>query len=824
MRKNRIGLVLILLLLIAVALPAQEESTWYLNKTIVDIEFENLNKISENELRGLVREYMGQTFTDSLSWEIMALLYSLDYFDLVETNVEKGDPEGNTLKLIFSVKEKPFIKEIKFIGNRKVRRHELIDTILLNPNDLIDNTLLNSDKTAIEDLYLEKGFMDVQVEVRKESVDGDESLTVYFEIEEGVQTKISEIRVEGNDSFAEDKVIINLMETKTQSFFQKGLYSESQLQDDILNIRNYYRERGYIDADVTDVQRDIHLDTEDGVKKMVLTLTIYEGDYYSMGTVTFQGNNLYTDEELQEKVFLDEGDEADLLKFERTFLSITDMYHENGYIFNNFDYEEIRDEENKTVSFVINIVERERAHIESITITGNTKTREYVIRRELPIEVGDVFSKAKLQEAVVNLYNTGYFEEVNPVPYQGSEDLLMDLELAISEGKTADILFGMTFSGGPDFPVSGQIKWNDRNFLGTGKSIGVETLFSFDRQSLSLQYNEPWLGGVRWKGGFDLSYTHEVNSYISQDQNGNGVPDPYDTWTEYEAANYSVPSSWQMQSESHSVSAGFNTGYSWYFPFARIGISGAVRSGFQYLDYDQDIYRPYSASLIENYHSWEYYDSFSTKLSWDKRNLVYDPTEGYIISQALTIGGILPQSINEYMRSVSRIGAYHTLFSVDYDEDKVFMGVLDFNTAFSYLFEKPWKSHELDLDDMGYTIDGMFVGKGWSILTGGKAIWDSSLTLKFPLVQNVIAFDMFLDGVGFWSSDEEINSMGLEDFRFSTGFGLRFANPAFPIGVYWVKKFKFDEDGDIDWNPEPNYQEFKDIGMDLVVAFEIDMY
>jgi len=822
--KYKKWLITVLLILSSFVLMAQEEDGWYLDKTIVDIRFENLETVSENELRGLVRDYIGQTFTDSLSWEIMSLLYGLDYFDLVETKVEKGDSEGNTIKLIFTVEEKPYISDIKFLGNSRVRRYELTDAILLKENDLLDNTVLKADIASLEQLYYEKGFADIQIESRTQLSEDGKSLTLFFEIDEGIQTRISNILIEGNDQYVEDKVIQNLMDTKVATFFNKGLYSESLLQEDIVNIENYYKERGFIDAEVTSVDKQIEVNPDDGLKEMTLTLNIFEGEPFTIGDIQFQGNNLYTDEELFELMFLEKGDKANLLKFERNYYAIRDLYQQNGYIFNEFDYREIRDDDNQVVSYIISIVERERAHIENITIKGNEKTREYVIRRELPIEVGDVFSRNKLQESVMNLYNTGFFDTVNPMPYQGSEDLLMDLEINVTEGKTADILFGMTFSGGTDFPVSGQIKWSDRNFLGTGKNFGVESNFSFDRQSFSLEYTEPWLFGLRWNGGFDVSYNHKVSSYISQDADGNGVPDPYLTMDEYQSRDSSSPSENYMTYDQHSVSSGFKTGYTWVNPFARISALGQVRAGFKYIDYDQDIYRPYSNSLIENYHSWQYYDSITGKLSWDKRNLVYDPTDGYVISQSVTVGGILDPSISEYMKSVSRIGFYKTLFSTTYDEGKTFMAVLDFSSAFSTVFEKPWKSHELNLDELGYSIDGMFIGRGWNTVTGGKALWDNSLAVKFPIVPNVLAFDIFLDSIGLWSSDQEIANMHLSDFRFSAGTGIRFANPAFPIGVYWVKKFRFNEDYSIDWLPEPNVVEFKNTGIDLVVAFEIDMY
>lgn len=821
--KNKILLLLFFTISIFTALQA-EESDWYIDKTIVDIDFQNLERVSENELKGLVREYIGIAFTDTISWEIMATLYGLDYFDLVETQVEKGDPDGNTIRLIFTVKEKPYIEDIKFNGNNHLRRSIILEEIILKKNDIMDNVLLNADKEAIEALYIEKGFADVTIETRTQLSEDETSLVLFFEIEEGVQTKIYDISITGDLEYLDPDDLIKLMETKTVSIFNKGNYSESLLQEDVNNIRNYYRERGFIDAEIVDVRKDIVFDEEDRLKKMNVEIEIKEGDPYTVDSIIFEGNSLYSDEELSELFFLESGDSADLLRFERNYNSVTDLYHSNGYIFNNFNYDMERNEENKTVSFLIHIIERERAHIESISIKGNTRTLEYVIRREIPVEVGDVFSKAKLQEAVMNLYNTGYFENIVPMPYKGSEELLMDLELNVTEGDTQSVLFGLTFSGGPGFPVSGQVSWSDKNFLGSGKNIGVKSEFSFDNQSVSLTYNEPWLFGVRWNGGFDFSYNHKVYKYSSQDLDGNGIPDPWNSWSEYESNNSSVPSDNYMTYDSHNLSLGFSTGFTWLLPYARLSISGGVRSGVKYVDYDQDVYKPYNENISDNYGTWKYLDSISTKLSWDNRNLVYDPTKGYIVSESLTLGGIMNTAISEYVKSVSRVGFYHTLLDIRLNEDRDLKLVLDTSSAFSYIFEKPWKTHELNIDDLGYSIDGMFVGRGWNMVTGGKALWDSTIAIKYPIVPNVVSADLFLDGVGIWSNDEEIADMKLSDFRFSAGAGFRFANPAFPIGIYWVKKFRFNDENEIDWLPEPNSIEFNQLGMDLVIAFEIDLY
>jgi outer membrane protein insertion porin family len=804
----------------------ESDRNWYLNKTIVDIRFTGLETISENELRAVTKDFIGKDFTDSLSWEIQARLYALEYFEVILANVEGGDANKETVIIVFDVKEKPSIEEINFIGNDRIRKNELRDTVLATKGDILNNSSLRLDNDSLNALYLEKGFLNASVEYRSEIDSDTNTAKIYFEIKEGIQTKISEVHVTGNSNEITEKNILGLMKTKPQSLFNKGLFVESTLQEDIVNIQNFYNSRGYIDMKVANVQKDIILDEEDGINKMVITLILDEGEVFTFDQISFQGNTIFTDEELLESfVLLSKGSIMNMISFEKGFQKVNDLYYENGYIYNLIEYKMIRNENENSISFVINIVERDRAHIESITVRGNDRTKDYVILREIPMAVGDVFNRTKLIEGWQNLMNTQYFSSVEPQTYPGSTDLLMDLVIDVEEGKTANLLFGMTFAGGPDFPISGQIQWSDSNFMGSGRNIGVSSNFSIDTQSLSLKYNEPWLFGVRWSGGFDLTYSHRGKNIAEQDIDGNGIPDPYLTMDEYEQSSAIVSTDDKMIYSSHNVSVGFTTGYTWITPLGRATAQTGIREGFEYLEYDEDLYRPYSPSIMENHKNWRQNDSLFVKGILDKRDIGYDPNRGYLLSQQLTVAGFTPTSTKQYFKTASKLGLYATLFDIPINDDQNFKSVLSLDSAFSFIFEKPWlPDYILDLSDDGYYIDGMFIARGWNVQTGGKALWDNTISLKFPIVKQILSYDIFLDAVGIWNSDLSLKEMGLDDFRFSLGTGIRFANPSFPIGLYLVKKFTFDEDGKAVWDPESNYTEFKDWGLDLVVAFELDIY
>ena len=784
-----------------------------------------MDAVSETELKGIVRQYISLNFTDAISWEIQGKLYALEYFDLILPQALPGDPNYKTVILEFEVKEKPVVKEILFTGNNRIRKGELLDTILLTRGDMVNKTSINLDTQSIRNLYIEKGYVDAVVTSTINKNEEQNTASVVFDITEGDQTTISKILFSGNNKYVSTKTLKGLMKTKPQSLFNKGVLMENQLQEDIRMIEGYYWDRGFVDAEVSDVVRDVVRDEIEGVNNLIITLVIVEGEAYTFGGITFEGNNLYEDKELIGMISQQKDAVFNKTRFQIDYQKVTDLYYENGYIYNSFSYEENRDEKARTVSYKVSIVERDRAHIENIVIRGNDKTKDYVIERELSFEVGDVFSKTKVMNSVKNLYNTQYFSVVEPQTYPGSEEGLMDLVLDIEEGKTADIVFGITFSGGAEFPMAGNIQWNDRNFMGRGSTVGIESTFSPDTQSISLKYTEPRLFNTRWGVGYDLTYSQSSDADAYQDLDGDGVIDPYTSNDDFEDNDEIVPSDYLMEYDSKNISAGVNTGYTWYTRLGRFSSYTGVRSGFEYVEYDEDLYRPWSDDLRDNLNVWDYEDSWWVKGAWDTRDYVGNPSKGFVLSETVTIAGISPVASTDYLKTVSRGQVNFTLLDMPVSETSSFKCVFSVNSAFSYLTEKPWDKDSLsDPSDDGFYADGMFVARGWYPESDGQSMWDNTATLKFPIINNILAWDIFLDGVGLWKSKAALKEISLPDFKFSLGTGFRFDNPQFPIGIYLVKKFQFEEGGGIDWNPEPDYVTFENGNLNLVISFGIDIY
>ncbi|HKK49080.1 MAG TPA: outer membrane protein assembly factor BamA [Alkalispirochaeta sp.] len=809
--------VLPILVVAAAPVHAQSDSEWYLNKPIEAIEFEGLDTVAENELSGVTDPFVGRDFTEPTFLELQRRLYALDYFEQIIPNAVRP-PDGDEDRVIirFEVQERPVISSIEFNGNDRLGRNRLLDVVVLSRGDMVTRSKLRVDEEAIRSLYLEQGFPDV--EVSSEFIEDDDGENIVrFSVNEGDQISIETIEFVGN-RFAGDSTLRGVIQLRERNIFNKGLFQASTLETDRNRIRRYYNEQGYVDAEVVEVEQSLREDEEDDRTFMTLTFLIEEGERYTFGGVDLTGNTIFTDEELLELVRLEEGEVLDLNRFDQDYQRIADRYYENGYIFNQITREQVRDEENNVVSFQIDIVERNRAHIENIVIRGNEKTRDYVIEREIPLEVGDVFSASKIREGLRNLANLQFFSSVAPETPQGSVEGLMDLVINLEEANTAEIVFGVAFGGNQDFPVSAQIQWQDRNFLGRGQTFGVQATASPINQQVSFNFLERWLLGRRWSGGLNLSFERAVVNNIPQDvippvygdDDDNAVPDPY-SQADYNGSTASIPSEYLMSYDEYSISLGANTGYTFRTPVGRFVPRTSVGTSINLITYDDSLYRPFRQTTRENLDAWRFRNRWSLGAALDNRDFVYSPSSGYRLDQGITfVGGALGGE-RHYVRTESTAETFFTLWDIPLG-DWSWKGVLGLHSKLSFIWPNFYLSEGNDRyfatsDSDLLRIDGMFNSRGWPFQSNGTTLWNNWMELRMPISEQVIWWDTFFEAATLrtfgdssqWSDRERLTDLQLADWQFSMGTGIRFVIPQFPIRLYLAKRFEYDESGNIEW-------------------------
>ncbi|HHU37287.1 MAG TPA: outer membrane protein assembly factor BamA [Treponema sp.] len=791
---------------------SQTNEDWYQDKPIRGIVYRGLHSINRTELDGLFTSYIGKPFNDERYWEILQKLYALEYFSEITPVALPGDELRETVQLEFTVVEKPIIKKLVFIGNKQIRASALLEQITLKEGDIYQELKSKMDERAIRDHYFAEGYANMKI-TSEVVINNDNSVNLQFSIEEGKKTVISELLFEGNRVMA-SKTLKKELSLKETKFFTKGTFSEAALVADKIAVMQYYTSRGYIDATVESVLREVDTESDPDKNLLKLTFIIKEGEQYTYGGTSITGNTLFTTENLLSKLRIAKGDVMNLPRYSEGYQSLLDVYYENGYTSNYIDQQETRDEERKRISYEITILERDRSHIEHIIIRGNTKTKEHVITREIQMESGDIFSKTKMVDSIRNLYNLRYFSIVAPDIVQGSEQNLVDVIINLEEQSTASIQFGVTFSGMADeesFPLSVFLQWEDTNFSGYGQTLSANVTLSPDTQSATLGFTENWFLGTPLSMSFNFSIAHRY-LYAYQDaldpifgddyyREHGIVPDPFTSYTSYDD-EYSLDSSYRMKFEQWQHSLGASTGYRWNKNFALVTVRGGLMFSIIQNYYDDVLYRPADRDIRDKQGSWKWSNSVWSRLSLDNRDLNYDPSTGWFASQQITFNGIIPSIETEYfVRFETKAERYFTLVDYPVFDTWNFKLVLAGYTSLS--FQIPLGDYVIT-DNSKLYIDGMFSGRGWNELfskmnTRGNFSIYHWVELRTPIAPGIISADFFFDAVATKPNYNDLSNLTLNDYYFSFGPGLRFSIPQFPLRLLFANTFRI-QDGKFEWS------------------------
>ncbi len=754
-----------------------QENNWYNGKPIIKIEFKGLTSIEEVELDEIFKPYKGKSFSDEVYWEILQKIYALDYFTDIVPTALPADNEYSSVILEFKVVEKPSVKSVIFKGYYNVGRGTLNSAVKVKKGDIYNETLMKNDVTTLKNLYVSKGYAKAEITAKAIKNEKDNNVTVEFTIKEGKMSVISAINFEGNTKFTA-KALRRILVSKSVGFIQKGPFRESALQDDKLAIKMFYGERGYIDAHVETIKKEVDTKSDPQKEKISLTFVIMEGEQFKYSGTKFEGNYIFSSEELAAKIALAPGSTFNLRKFEMGFAALLDLYFENGYTGNFVDKKEVRNDETKEIGFLITIVERERSHIENIIIKGNKKTKDYVILRELLFNEGDVFSKTKYMNSFRNLFNLRYFSSIVPDVQQGSEQDLIDVIVNVEEQSTANAQFGISFAGVSDpdaFPMSVFAKWEEKNLFGTGRELSASLNAGSDQQSLELAFTEPWLFEVPLSVGFNFTVSHSKLTTYQDVLPPIGVPDPMD----------------KMLYHQLSFSFGVHSGYRWTPDFATITLSGGLNLDLIKNFYDADLYRPFDASVRNKQAKWGLENTFKLSLSIDDRDLIHDPSSGWYINQSASFVGLMPKIEDDYyFKSETKVEGYVTLLDYPVSDIWNLKFVLAFYSGFA--FQVPTSKTPIS-QNRQLVIDGRMIGRGWldlGDLGQGNVIQNNWIEFRWPLAHGILSFDFFFDAVAVKKNLADLKTLSINDYYFSFGPGLRFSIPQFPLRFLFANTFR----------------------------------
>jgi outer membrane protein insertion porin family len=755
--RNKLNILVYITVLLLGIFPAHAADQF----TIEDIRVEGLQRITPGTVFNYLPMKVGDTFDDTRSGEAVRALFKTGFFDDVHLERDGGI-------LVFIIKERPAIGTITLNGNKDIKSEDLLTglrQIGFAEGRIFNQAQLDGLEQELRRQYFSLGKYAVDVKSNVIPLE-DNRVDVIIDISEGIAAKIRQINIVGNDSFKEKKLLkLFKLTTPTMfSFFTKSdQYSKEKLGADLESLRTYYLDRGYINFNVESTQVSITPDKKD----IYVTINILEGEPHTISGVKLAGEFILPEEELFKVIDVKQGELFSRLKLSKTNEAITNLLGHDGYAFANVNGIPEIDSENKTVSITFFVDPGKRSYVRRINFSGNTKTRDEVLRREMRQPEGGWISTKKVERGKVRLQRLGYFSEVNvETPAVAGTTDQVDVNYTVVEQQSGRLSFGVGFSQSAGIILQTSIAQD--NFLGSGKRVGFDFNNSDFNRRFGLNYTNPYwtIDGIR--RGFSGYYrsTDAQNANVSA----------FDSTVYGGSMDFGIPIT-----EFHFLFSSFS--------YENTSISNLNSAATQITDFCTD-----NASINDCK-----FDIFRliNRISYDTRNKAIFPDQGVLHNLEGEIATpFIGNSVEFYKVD------YRTQWYTDYFEDYIISlkgnasyGDAYLNTSKLPFFEnfyaggprsvRGYEDNTLGpLDSIGRPLGGNFR------LTGG-----AELITPLPFFRDVksLRISGFFDAGNVYDLDRE--DMDLGTLRYSVGLSGMWVSPFGIISVSYAKPFN-DESTD----------------------------
>lgn len=557
------------------------------------IEVQGNRKVETEAVLEKIATREGMVLDNYLLRKDLSRVHEMKYFEEVEAWHKKS---GGKNILLFKLQEKPIISKVSFEGNDEIGEDDLKEQIKTREYNILDISTLKNDVLLLQKHYEEKGYFLAQA--RFEVADNKNgSVEVKFVIKEWDKVRVKRITFLGNKAIPDDE-LKNFMQTREESYFSflsgSGNFKEMNFQTDVERLKYYYKTRGYLQVNIQNPE----VTASEDKKWIFITVRLTEGPQFSVNDISFNGELLFTQSEMMEKLKLKSGDIYNEENLRLDIQTLTEMYQDKGYAFANvLRTLEVVPGENK-VDVVFSFEKGVIAYFGKIIVKGNTKTRDKVIRRELRIREGEMYSGSKLRTSKDNVNRLGFFQPesviFNTITRKGTDNIL-DVEVSIKERPTGQISLGAGYSTATKGFVQASIAQN--NFRGMGQNINMNLSYSDRQQIYNVGFTEPYLFDSKWTAGADYYQTvsYFIRSFVYRKHGGDvRVGHPIFEYTRLFLT---------YRYEDNKVSDVINE-----------GIDPKVENG--------------SASSLQ------------ASIVRDKRNNIFEPTNGYYTSGSLEYTGL----------------------------------------------------------------------------------------------------------------------------------------------------------------------------------------
>jgi len=703
---------------------------------ITKIEIEGNRRIESDAISSVIRSRTGDYLSPELVSKDIKNIFKMGYFSNVKADYSTGEL-GPVIKFI--VEERPFIASVRFEGAVEVEEKALQDAVTVRPYTIFNREKVQESEKKIEELYAEKGFFLSDVSSRL-NVENDETI-LTFDVREGKKVKIRKINLLGNKKIG-DKELLKLMGTSEGGFFSwltsSGKFEEETLQKDVDLLRAFYYNKGFVQIKIDEPKVFMSPDK----KWLYVTIRIEEGEQFNVGRIDFAGDLAKEPEGVDSIKALLKTKEGELFSrddLRMDIMALTDRFGDKGFAFANVSPDTKIDVEKRIVDITFHSDKGAPVHIGKIHISGNTKTRDKVIRREMKVDEGDLYDGSAIRRSRQKIFNLSYFKDVNLSTSPVTGDDKMDINIEIEEGPTGTLSMGAGYSSVDG--LVGMLQVSQGNLFGKGQKLSLNAEVGGESSNYSLSYTEPYLFDSKIMAGFDIF-------------NNNRDYRDYST---------------------SRVGWGLRTGW----PVSEYG-----RASLSYSYKDVEI-KNVSDSLASYYLDYTDTTTSSVSASWrrDTRDNYLNPSKGSDNSLDIEYAWDFLGGDNHFYKTVYNSSWYFSAFSdstimlhgrIGYAEglkgqhlhpdEKFYLGGINTLRGFG--------NRSVGPEENGYVVGGNKV-----ILFNAEYIFNISKEAGFKGL-------FFFDAGNAYARDESYDP---GDLRKSAGYGFRWYSPMGPLRLEWGK-------------------------------------
>lgn len=718
---------------------------------IASIAPEGNKRIDSGAILRKISSRAGGAYNPSTLREDLKAIYSMGYFNDVQINVTEGAKGKN---VVFKVVEKPIIASVTFSGLDELSEEDVRGAANIREHFILNPAKVNAGVEAIKELYKSKGYYNTQVTSRI-TFPSDEGAVIEFTIDEGKKIYIKTISIEGNTAFDDDE-LLDEIETSEKGFFSwltaSGLLEMDKIKQDAGRIVAFYHNNGFLEAKIGE---PVVRQEEEWI---FLTFNVEEGPRFKVGTVDLSGDLITDKTTLIDLLTIRSEEYMSRGTLREDVLAITDYYAEQGYAFADARPDLRKSASGNRIDVNFQIDKGELVYINRISIRGNNRTRDNVIRRELRVAEGGVFNSKALRESSQALQRLQFFEEVNITPEPTMEPSRMNINIEVKERSTGTFSIGAGYSSVDDLILMGSIAEN--NFLGRGDQLQLSANLGGSSSRYNLGYTNPHVNDSALSWGADLFDTEREYDDYTKDSTGGGIRLGYPIWEK-----------WQ------------------------------IFGNYSYTDTDLSDISEDASRFITDSAKIPIMSAMKISLARDTRNKVFGATEGSKHLLSVKYAGGPFGGDAQFTKVEASTSWYFPLF---------WKTTFHVKGAAGQVFEN--ETEKLPVYERFYlgginTVRGFEYGKISPIdpdsisaanpdgdRIGGDKMWYTNFEIIFPILEEQgIQGLTFFDAGQVYNDDED---WSMDDFEKAVGLGFRWLSPMGPISVVWGVNLdpKDDED------------------------------